>query len=57
LRDRTETKALITDVLLGATVVTATITLILLLTDDGPEDRAPQTAGVEVGPGSVRATF
>lgn len=58
LRDRTEQKALITDVLLGATVVTATITLILLLTEDGSEERAPSHARrVEVGPGSVRASF
>lgn len=57
LRDSTEQKALITDILLGATVVTATITLILLLTEDGPAERRPDTARVEVGPGSVRASF
>jgi tetratricopeptide (TPR) repeat protein len=56
LADSTEQKALITDVLLGATIVGAAVTVILLLTDS--DDERPATAArIQVGPGSVRATF
>jgi len=56
LSDRVEQKALITDVLLGATVITGTITLILVLTDDGPDERASADR-ITFGPGAVRARF
>lgn len=57
LADSTEQKALLTDVLLGATIVTGAITVILLLTE-GPQERGPTAhTGIAIGPGSVRVTF
>ena len=56
LADRTERKAVITDVLLGATIVGAAVTVYLLVTD-GPEER-PASAGLAIGAdGSLRGTF
>lgn len=55
LADSTEQKALITDVLLGATIVGAAVTVVLLLVD-GPEERA-SAPGLELGASSVRARF
>jgi hypothetical protein len=56
LSDSVEAKALITDVLLGATVITGTITLILVLTDDDSAER--ETAkGITFGPSSVHGRF
>jgi hypothetical protein len=55
LADSTQQKALITDVLLGATVVAGVITLVLIVTD-GPEER-PRTSSIVIGPGAVRAAF
>jgi tetratricopeptide (TPR) repeat protein len=58
LSDRTKTKALITDVLLGATLVTGTITVILLLSgDDEPAETKAEHARLQVGPGTLRAAF
>lgn len=56
LTSSTEQKALVTDVLLGATVITGAITVVLLLTD-GPSEQDERSAYVQLGPGSVRATF
>jgi len=56
LSDSVQQKALITDVLLGATIVTGTITLILALTDDAPEERAASSA-LTFGPSSIGARF
>ena len=56
LSDSTEQKALITDVLLGASVVGAAVTVVLILIDDDGE-RAPSYGSVEIGPGSLRGTF
>jgi tetratricopeptide (TPR) repeat protein len=56
LADSTERKAVITDVLLGATIVGAAVTVYLLVTD-GPDER-PDSAGLRVGPdGSLHGTF
>jgi tetratricopeptide (TPR) repeat protein len=55
--DSVEQKALITDILLGATVVGAAVTVVLILTDDDSEEREPSYSSFEVGPGSVRGTF
>jgi hypothetical protein len=58
LRDETETKALITDALLSATIVGAALTVVLLVVDDDATgESGPTTAAVEVGPGSLRARF
>jgi tetratricopeptide (TPR) repeat protein len=61
LHDRAATKALATDILLGAAVVAGTITVIVLLTG-GHEDRAPRAASashgarVSLGLGHVQLT-
>ena len=61
LRDEAKTKALVTDIVWGATLVSAIMTTVLLLTEPGPE-RPPQHAAmihVGVGPASlnVRGQF
>jgi Tfp pilus assembly protein PilF len=56
LSDSTTQKALITDVLLGATVVTGVITVVLLLTDDDSDERATAN-GFTFGPSSVHGRF
>jgi hypothetical protein len=56
LSDSTKQKALLTDVLLGATVVTGVITVILLLTDGDSDERAT-AKGVTFGPGSMQGRF
>lgn len=53
LSDSVEQKALVTDILLGATVVTGVITLVLALTEGDSEERA----SVRVGPGSIGGRF
>lgn len=61
LHDRAAAKGIATDVLLGATVIAGTITVISLLSEGG-EDRAPKAAQqtrdahVSIGPGSVQLT-
>jgi hypothetical protein len=45
----------VTDVLLGATIVGAVVTTVFLLT--GSDEERPSAARIQVGPGSVRATF
>ncbi len=57
LEDSTETKALITDVLIGAAVVTGALTVVLLVIDDDQEETRSAASTIEVGPGSVRGTF
>lgn len=57
LSERVETKALVTDILLGATIVTGAITIVLLLTGDGGEDESPDEATVRVGAGSLHVAF
>jgi tetratricopeptide (TPR) repeat protein len=54
IADRTKTKALIADVLLGAAVASAAATVVLLLVVDGEQEREPAVA---VGPGSLRVEF
>jgi tetratricopeptide (TPR) repeat protein len=56
LADSTETKALITDVLIGAAVVTGALTVVLLLVDHDDMEETRPTA-LELGPGSLRGTF
>jgi hypothetical protein len=61
LHDRAQTKGIVTDVLLGATLVTGTITVVMLLSEGG-EDRAPQAAAphsgtqLSFGAGSLQLT-
>lgn len=57
--ERTKTKALIADVLLGTAVAGAAVTVVLLLTIDRPSERqaAHSTPRLTVGAGSVRGTF
>jgi tetratricopeptide (TPR) repeat protein len=57
LEDSTETKALITDVLIGAAVVAATLTVVLLVIDGDEEENRSVAKTIEIGPGSVRGTF
>jgi tetratricopeptide (TPR) repeat protein len=58
LADRTKEKALVTDILLGATVILGATTLVLLLTERRHEERPPAKApAVTLGLGSVRASF
>jgi tetratricopeptide (TPR) repeat protein len=59
IEDRTKTKALIADVLLGTAVAGAAATVVLLLTVDGAESEqaAPTASRLVFGPGSVRGTF
>jgi hypothetical protein len=56
LRDDAETKALVTDIAWGATLVAGGITAVLILTaDDEPEtERAERGVDVRVGLGAVR---
>jgi tetratricopeptide (TPR) repeat protein len=56
LSDSTEQKALITDVLLGATVVAGVITVVLLLTDEDSAERATASA-IERRPDAMRLRF
>jgi tetratricopeptide (TPR) repeat protein len=58
LHSRAATKALITDILLGATAVAATATLVVALSESSSDDLAPESddsarAWLTVGPGSV----
>ena len=55
LSERAKSKALVTDVLLGATLACGVTTLVVGLMSGG-EERAPQTASVGIGPGSVSLT-
>jgi hypothetical protein len=60
LHDRAQTKGIVTDILLGATVVTGAITVVMLLSEGG-EDRAPQAARphaaqLSFGAGSLQLT-
>ena len=61
LHDRATTKALVTDILLGATAVTATVAIVLALQGDGKEapatarDPEPQTE-LSLGAGSLQLT-
>lgn len=58
IEDRTKTKALIADVLLGAAIVGAASTVVLLLAVDGESgEREPAATGLVLGPGTLRATF
>ncbi|HMI93305.1 MAG TPA: PEGA domain-containing protein [Polyangiales bacterium] len=59
IEDRTKTKALIADVLLGTAVAGAAATLVLLLTVDHPggDESADSASRWVIGPGSVRASF
>lgn len=57
LSDGVEQKALVTDILLGATIVGALVTVALILTDDDSEERESSYGSFEIGPGSVRGTF
>jgi len=60
IEDRTKTKALVADVLLGTAVVGAAATLVLLLTvDHDPEsgESVGRASRLVIGPGSVRGTF
>ena len=57
IEDRTKTKALIADVLLGTAVVGVAATVVLLLTVDSPQERAQSASSLTFGPGSVRGTF
>ena len=60
LHSRAATKALITDILLGATAVAATVTLVVALNEGSSDDVAPESrehesasAWLTVGPGAV----
>jgi len=57
LSDSAKTKALVTDVLLGATLACGVTTLVVALMN-GSEERAPEATGtaLQVGPGSVGVT-
>jgi tetratricopeptide (TPR) repeat protein len=57
LSDGIEQKALVTDILLGATIAAAVVTVVLILTDDDSGEHAPSYGSVEFGPGSVSGTF
>jgi tetratricopeptide (TPR) repeat protein len=58
LADTTKTKALVADALLGAAIITGTITVILLITgSDKTELSSSRAAAIQIGPGSLRAEF
>lgn len=60
LADKTEQRALITDILLGATVVSAIVTTVLWVngtSSESDEDVARRDDSLQFGPGSLRATF
>lgn len=58
LSDSAKTKALVTDVLLGATLACGVTTLVVALVNGGSEERPPEgaTAQLGVGPGSLHLT-
>jgi hypothetical protein len=56
LRDDAKTKALVTDILLSATLASAIVTTVLILTDSGDtaaSEHASNALHVAVGPGNI----